>query len=74
MSMARPTTLQAIEKLIRDEDCLLILMKAGYSREDRSRFRFRLDKDMLSLDKMEEILQKCGYTVAQEKRWTKPNI
>lgn len=72
--MARPTTLQAIEKLIRDEDCLLILMKAGYSREDRSRFRFRLDKDMLSLDKMEEILQKCGYTVAQEKRWQKPNI
>ena len=70
--MAKLTTQLALRKLLNDEDYLLNWLKAGYTKEDRARTKYRLDRDQLSLDKMEEILEKCGFTVAVEKQWRTP--
>lgn len=70
--MATFSTRNALSQLLNKEDYLLTFLKAGYTKDDRSRFRNRLKNEELSLDKMEEILVKCGFRVAQEKKWTKP--
>lgn len=70
--MAKLTTHLALRRLLNDEDYLLRWMQAGYSKEDRARFKYRLDHDQLSLDKIEEVLENCGFTVAVEKQWNLP--
>lgn len=72
--MAKLTTHLALRKLLTDEEYLLRWMKAGYSKDDRSRIKYRLEHDQLSLKKIEEILVKCGFTVAQEKIWQTPSL
>lgn len=74
LGMAKLTTHLALRKLLTDEDYLLTWLKAGYSKEDRSRMKYRLDHDQLSLDKMEEVLAKCGFTIAQKTTWNKPDL
>lgn len=70
--MAKLTTHLALRLLLTDEDYLLRWLKAGYSKEDRARMKYRFDRDQLTLDKIEEVLEKCGFTVAVEKQWNKP--
>lgn len=72
--MAKLTTHLALRKLLTDEEYLLRWLRAGYTKDDRSRTKYRLDHDQLSLDKIEEILEKCGFTVAQEKMWQTPDL
>lgn len=74
LGMGRLTTHLALRYLLNDEDMLLTWLRAGYSREERSRMKYRLERDQLSLDKIEEVLEKCGFTVAQEKMWHKPAL
>lgn len=70
--MATYSTRKALRLLLFEEDYLRTWLKAGYSKDDRSRFRYRLQNDELTVDKMEEILERCGFRVAQEKMWNKP--
>lgn len=72
--MAKLGSIIALKKLLTSEDYLLIWLKAGYTKEERSRFKYRLDNDQLTLDKIEEVLERCGFTVAQEKLWNTPNL
>ncbi|GAB2571812.1 hypothetical protein [Spirosoma areae] len=70
--MAKLTTHLALRMLLTHEEFLLRWLRAGYSKEDRSRMKYRLDHEQLTLDKMEEVLEKCGFTVAIEKQWNTP--
>jgi hypothetical protein len=70
--MAKPTTTQALRKLLTTEDLLLLWIESGYSRADRRRYLHRLNQGELSRQKMEEILLQCGYSVAAETRWNRP--
>jgi len=70
--MAKLTTSQALTRLLTDDDYLLTWMQSGYSREDRSRLKYRLIRGKLSTEKMEEILLRCGWLVVTEKQWQKP--
>lgn len=66
------TTRAALRSLLTKQELLIIWLKAGYSKEERSRMKYRLERSQLSLDKMEEVLEKCGFTVAVEKAWNSP--
>lgn len=71
--MVKLGTRLSLRKLLNDEDYLLIWLQAGYTKKDRSRMKFRLRKDQLSQEKIEEVLTTCGFTVAQEKLWQTPS-
>lgn len=70
--MAQLTTTTALHQLLNSEDTLPTWLKAGYTKPQRQQFRLRLERGMLTQDKMDEILQKCGYTIAVEKQWKRP--
>ncbi|RYC69756.1 hypothetical protein [Spirosoma sordidisoli] len=70
--MAKLSTQLALRVLLTDDDYLRTWLEAGYTKEDRSRLKYRFDRDQLSLDLMEEILTRCGFTVAVEKQWNRP--
>lgn len=70
--MARLTTRQALKLLLTDEYYLLAWLKAGYTKAARSRLKYRLEHEQLSVEKMEEVLSRCGFSAVQEKIWRKP--
>ncbi|WP_461102164.1 hypothetical protein [Spirosoma koreense] len=67
--MAKLTTRQAIRLLLTSDDYLEHFLKSGYSMEYRRQLRHRFKQQALSMQIQEELLIKCGFTVAQEKQW-----
>ncbi|UHG93441.1 hypothetical protein [Spirosoma oryzicola] len=70
--MATFNTNNALRLLLYEEEYLQYWLDAGYTKADRARTRHRFKNDQLSLDLIEEMLDKCGFKVAQEKKWNKP--
>lgn len=72
--MAKLGTHLALKKLLSEAEYELLWLRSGYSKQARARLKGRLEKDELSLNKMEEILENCGFTVIQEKQWQTPKL
>ena len=60
------STKEAFEKLVNQRKWYLPL---GISASTAGSIKQRYLQDGVTINKMEEILEKCGYRVVQEKRW-----
>ena len=62
------TTKEAFKELISQRQWYNHL---GFSPQTASSIKQRFKDGSLTIDKMEELLEQCGYKVAQEKLWMK---
>lgn len=65
--MEQLTTKQAFEQVIQDNK---LMKKLGINYNTVKTWRLRLQDGHMTIDKMEEIITKAGFSVVQEKLWT----